>query len=151
MASSEENEIPFISGSSVPLTLRIVSRMHSASSRAPVHLPEETVLRVDGLSFGIVYRGKTIGSREDNSANERLDRPAVLHEPEGELVEQLRMRRHLTGRAKVVRRSHETRAKEPVPDPVGVNACRQRVLLVNQPVGELAAATSWLDIVGASP
>ena len=68
---------------------------------------------------------------------QRLDRPAAVDEPPRQPVEQLRMGGSRAGSAEVARRVDETASEVPVPDPVGHDPRRQRVLGVGDPAGQL--------------
>src|SRR5262245_18850197 len=66
-------------------------------------------------------------------------RPAVLNELAGEPVEQLRMRRGIDARAKIVGGADQTPAEVVLPQPVDQDARRQRVLGPTQPACEGSA------------
>ena len=123
-----------------PLTARIVSRMHSASSRRRFIRQSRRFSGSAACASAIVGRGEPVGVRQDDPPHQPLDRPAVLHEPDRQVVEQLGVRRGLARGAEVVGRAHQARAEQPVPGAVDDDAGRQRVVVAGEPGGELATA-----------
>src|SRR5207244_2807823 len=74
---------------------------------------------------------------EHDSADQILDRPAVLDETQGQLVEQFGVRGPIPLGTEVVDAAHQSLAQEVLPDAVDQHACRERVRGVRHPPGQL--------------
>jgi len=112
-----------------------------------VHAPDERVVGIDGIVRLAVIARKLIGPAEHDAANQTLDRPAVIHELHGQVIEQRLVRWHFAQRAEIIDGRHDAAPEEVVPDAVGQDAGRQRVVATGHPGGELhAAALRGIDL-----
>ena len=75
-------------------------------------------------------------------AQELLDRPAAVHEFDGQPIEQLRMGRRLALDAEILDRADDAAAEQLGPQAIDVNPCRQGVVAVDQPAGQNQAGSS---------
>ena len=82
------------------------------------HLPAEPVLRVGVGILRMVLGRKLVGARGDEVGDELFDRPPVLHELDGEVVEQLGVRWCFAGGAEVIDGADEPSSEEVVPNAV---------------------------------
>ena len=105
-----------------------------------VHAPEETVLRVEAQSLGVVGAAEPVGTAEDESAEETLLRPPVGHEARRQVVEQFGVGGAFAAFAEIVDAADEPFAEELLPKSIRRDASRQRVAAVRDPFGELQAA-----------
>ena len=78
-----------------------------------------------------------IGRRSHDQAVKMLEAPAVVHEFDGQPVEQFRMRRRLALRAEVFGRRHQAGAEVRLPDAIDDRAGRGRRAAIDQPAGEV--------------
>ena len=82
--------------------------------------------------------------REHDFVDQLFHTPALGREPQREMIEQLRVRRLLSGRAEIIHRPHQPCAKEPVPDSVHGHSRGQRIARVGDPLREFApSAFLW--------
>ena len=107
---------------------------------ALVRAPEEIVVRVGREVFGVGHTAELVSAGQGNLADQLLHRPAVRHEAARQVVEQFRMRRALAGRAEVVWRADDALAEKVLPNAVGHDAGRERVLRAGDPVGQFDPA-----------
>ena len=103
-----------------------------------------------------------ISPRQDQLANQTLQRPAVGHETPGQIIEQLRMAGRLAQHAKIVDRRHDARAKQMMPDAIHHHPRHQRIVGRDQRLGQfqpaapgaglkLARCRQTLPAAGAEP
>ena len=88
---------------------------------------EESILRVALQHLWSDARRLTVRGAEHDGLLHRLHVPPRADELSGQPVEQLRMRGRLALRAEVLHGLDETGAEIHLPEPVGGDACRQRV------------------------
>ena len=94
----------------------------------------------------IDFRVESIDVRQDNASHQPLDGPAILHEFQGEMIKQLGVRRCVSRFAKIVNRSHQAFAEQPIPNPIDHQSGGQWMGCIDQPVGEFQpAARFWWD------
>ena len=77
----------------------------------------------------------------------RLDRPTTVDKEQGQMIQQLRMRRPFSGQTKVVDRSHQPDAEQMLPDAIHGYACRQWILFTGNPLSQLHSTTRIVLIV----
>jgi hypothetical protein len=99
--------------------------------------PQQPILGIDRVRFGNVIARLLIHGRGHDQLVQLLDRPAVVHEAHGEVIEQLRMRRRLAARAEVAGRAHEALAEVMQPDAVDHHARGERVVLARDGASEV--------------
>ena len=90
--------------------------------------PEKNVVGIDFVTGRDVIARKPVRSRQHQRANQFLDRPAVAHELQSELIEQFGMTRLLTEFAEVIDAGDEAAAEKMLPDAIGGDSRSQRVV-----------------------
>ena len=65
--------------------------------------------------------------------------PAAFHELDGEPIEQLLVYRRFALRAQIIQHLRQACAEQQLPHAVHEDSCRQRILSIHQPVGEVEA------------
>ena len=106
---------------------------------ADVLPPEKLVLGIDGGRPSAVSRDDLpIRGRHHDQSMQFLDRPAALHELDGQPIEQLGMRRPCAAVAEIVRRRDEARAEMLLPDAVDDDPRGPRVVGRSDPVRQRA-------------
>ena len=65
-----------------------------------------------------------------------LERPAVVHQFHRQPIEQFRMRRQHALRTEILAREHDASTEQLLPMPIGRHARRERVVAIDQPLGE---------------
>ena len=117
---------------------------------ALAHPPDQNVIRVDLVGPGVEPGIELIGATEHELADQCLDRPAVLHERDSQVVEQLGMARRLPGCPEVVGRRDQSATEQMQPDAVDHDAGGERVLRRRQPVRQLEPAAPLTDFGDAA-
>ena len=112
----------------------------SASSRRRSIRPKSRFSGSASRSSGGCPTRSLIGGREHDQAVHGLDRPARLHEPAGQPVEQLGMGRRLALAAEVAGRADDPLAEVVLPDPVDHHAGGHRVVGPGDPARQLQPA-----------
>ena len=84
-----------------------------------------------------------IGAREQNFPVQRLQAPTRSDEPAREIIEQLRVRRPPTQKAKIARCIHNSRAEVVLPYTVCQHPRRERMIVPHDPLAERAAALAF--------
>src|SRR5262249_41646773 len=107
---------------------------------APRGAPEQAVLGVDGRG-ALRGRGRLlIGGREEDLAVQSLQRPVLLHQECGQVVEQLRVARAVPERAEIRGSADDPLAEVVLPDAVRDDARGERIETVGNGLGQLQAA-----------
>ena len=81
----------------------------------------------------------SVGFGGQNQGIQFLDRPFVLHEPVGQVIEQDRMGGQLTGTSKIIRIARDPPSEMPGPDTVDHDPGSERIFIVHDPVGQCQA------------
>ena len=139
------------SGRSVPLTERIVSRMHSASSRRRFCRQSRRFSGSTAAAFGSARpTAEAVGPRQDDPAHQRLHRPAVLATNR---TARSSSSSGCDGGSPVVPKLSAVRTRpapeEPVPGAVDEDAGGQRV--VGRSPSQSASSRRPLSVGSASP
>src|SRR5690349_1264920 len=92
-----------------------------------VHTPVKLVVGIGLGLYWIVRRRLPVGVREHDHAVDRFDTPVVLHEFDGQPVEQLLVRRSLPQDAEIIRSSYNSRGHAELPDAIDHDASRERM------------------------
>ena len=142
------SSVPPIVVSSCPLTARIESRSSSASIR-------RRGIRHSNRSSGstlrsplIPGRAHLIGLREHDALMQRLERPAILDEPERQPVEQLRVRGSSPSLPKLSTEPDQPLAEMPSPDAVDDHPRGERVASGRSATGPARAGRSASGSIG---
>ena len=107
---------------------------------------QQPVGRVDLGGPGRPLAAHPVGPAEDETADEPLDRVAVVDEAGGQVVEQLGMRRRVAEAAEVVDGPHDAVAEQVAPDPVDGHAGRERVVGSGDRLGQVQADEPRLGV-----
>ena len=107
---------------------------------AAVGAPEEAVLRVNGAGGGVVGGGLLVGGGEEDAAVEFFERPAGGDEVDGEGIEEFGMGGQIAAEAEVAGGGDEAGAEVVHPDAVDEDAGGERVVGVDEGLGEFEAA-----------
>ena len=91
------------------------------------HSPEKRVVRVGLVVLHVVGRGKLVRMAGHEMSDQLFRAPAVVHEPDGQMIEQGGVARTLTGAAEVVRCGHESAAEQVMPETVDHDARQERI------------------------
>ena len=106
-----------------------------------MHSPQQSIVRIDFGRFSIIDTAQAIHTTENDRANELLLRPAVFHKATRQMIEQFRMRRRFATHSKVIDRAYQTFAEQLLPNSIHHHTSRQRILLIDQPFGQLKSPT----------
>ena len=77
-----------------------------------IHPPQQPILGIDCAALGPIDAGLLIGGRVQNQPVQVLERPVVLDQRSGQVVEQLRMGGRLAAQAEIAGRSHQRRSSK---------------------------------------
>ena len=130
-----EVEVPVVAGRLVGMHALAAEPLHEQTARGerrvanalrrqpPAALPgEKPVVGVAGEQVLRGFRRHPVGPARHDRADEVTDAPAVIHELERQIIEQLRMVGQLALAAEVAEAAAEAGAEEDCPDPVGGDA-----------------------------
>ena len=117
---------------------RVAHRLHVEP--LTIGMPQQPILGIDLSAGGPVGTRLLIGVREQDAAMELLDRPAVVHECRGEVIEQFGMRRRCRADSKVAWRLDERLAEVVHPDAVDEDTARERVIAGGDGPGQIESA-----------
>ena len=119
---------------------------------APVHFPKQLIARVRLGQGRLVFAALLIGAGKHHQPMQPLERPPVLHQARGEIIQQLRMAWRVGAYSEVAGRAHEGSDKVVHPDAIGDDAGGQRVIRADNgsgqfqtsaPLGERPAARAF--------
>ena len=99
--------------------------------------PEEAVGWIDRRVCDRLVGSELIRMRQNDRAHQLLDRPALADESARQVIQQFRVRRAISGDAKVIDALDQTLAEQMFPDPVHHDARRERIVRTAEPLGEL--------------
>ena len=94
----------------------------------------QPIFRIDRNGFCIRRRGELIDARQNDLPGESFDRPVVLDELAGEMIEQFRVGRRFTGGAEIVGGADDAGTGEPMPHAVGGHAGGEGIFRRGEPL-----------------
>ncbi len=107
-----------------------------------VHFRQQPVVRIQLLMAKVVIALLLVDAREHQHPVQFLERPAVLHQPPGEVVQQFRMARWIGAQTKIVGSRHQAGAKMMEPDAVNDHPACEGILLAGNRSGQLKSAAT---------
>src|SRR5262249_16192673 len=96
--------------------------------------------RIDLRIASFIRRAKPVGPAERDFADNPLDRPALIHKPRRQVIEQLGMAGLLTHISEIIERGDDAPSEHVVPDAIHGHPSRQRVIPPGDPFSELKAS-----------
>src|ERR1700730_17601455 len=91
-------------------------------------------IRFGGFSSNVARH--LVGGRQHDAAMHRLDRPAILYEAAGQIIEKLGMCRLFAEKSPVTRRTDSTFPEMSLPDPIHHHASSKRIFRAREPARE---------------
>ena len=111
---------------------------------AAVHFPEQLIARIQTGTARIIITDLLVSARKHEPAVQFLQRPTLVHETRGKVIEQLRMRRRLGAQSKIARRGDQPHAEMFQPNTVHNDACRKRIAPIRNGLGEFQSSAALL-------
>ena len=109
---------------------------------AAVRFRQQAVVRIQLLMAKVVIALLLVDAGKHQQAVQFLERPAVLHKPPSEVVQQFGMARWIGAQPKIVGSRHQTGAKMMEPEAVNYHPGREGILPAGDGSGQLKSAAA---------